>query len=132
MPTPAVCRIRNRPCSSFFETFYQNSGFYTLSPLDGGFALTPKQGLRLQLKIAFTQQDGSDYFTISDITERAPEPSENVTVRWVMSADSEAQTASPDSADALQMSGLLIGAAYTDRRGGGGLSVLHRRGRRDV
>ena len=31
-----------------------------------------------------------------------------------MSADSEAQTASPDSADALQMSGLLIGAAYTD------------------
>lgn len=111
-----ACGVQDQESTvqQLFETFYQNSGFYTLSPLDDGFALTPKQGLRLQLKIGFTQQDGSDYFTISDITERAPVPSENVTVRWVMSEDIEAQTASPDSADALQMSGLLIGATYAD------------------
>ncbi len=96
-----------------FEAFYQSSGFYTITQMENGFAVTPRQGLRVQLQFAFDQHDDSDWFTVTDVTERAPEPSENVSVRWVMSADSEAQTAAMTPADALQTSALLINATYT-------------------
>lgn len=115
LDTQYACGLQDaeKSMEELFSSFYQFSGHYSVTQLDDGFSVLPAQGMPIELKFTFSNHDETDWFTITDVTERDPEPTEKVSVRWVPD-DPGAEPFSKEliAEDALQLSALLIRQFY--------------------
>ena len=98
--------------AELFRAFYVQSGLYSVSESEYGFTIMPMHGMSLQLQFVFEEGSDGAWFTIKDVTYREPQPTENVTVRWMDKGMDEPVLVTLGSAEALQMSSLLISFYY--------------------
>ena len=116
--TPGVeyaCGLNNADSTlaALFQSFYQSSGLYRITPGDNGFLLALSDpSSKLQLLFSFTEHDGSDWFSITDATVHDPEPVDQLDITWTKSAEEAPVTAQLSGDDALQLSALLISFDY--------------------
>ena len=114
LDTQYTCGLNGAELSmeELFCNFYQNSGHYSITQYDDGFSVLPAQGTPIELKFTFSNHDETDWFTVADVTERDPEPTEKVSVRWVPDSGEEPYSKELIAEDALQLSSLLIRQFY--------------------
>lgn len=106
------CEGKEDSLASQFRAFYEASGLFMVGDAENGFTVVSPEMPDMTLLFRFEEQDGSGTFYIEDVTEREPEPTDNVTVRWVADADAEAVDAALSADDALALSSVLISIEY--------------------
>lgn len=100
--------------SALFQSFYQTSGLYRITPSGESFTLALNNvSSNLLLQFSFSEHDDSNWFTITDVTVHEPEPVDELSITWTKDSETEPITQLISGSDAMQLSALLIAFEYT-------------------